>query len=164
MLKHIRFPIVFLMLMIPLPLLFISEITLKMKFFVSDISTHLLHSVGLQAMRQGSYIYTKNAVCVVGDPCSGLRSFLAFLCLGLVFAYSDRLQTWKKVTLVISGFPLAVISNVFRVTAMSMIGEVYGMEMAGNKAVHDGMGVLVFVIALACFIALRKQLERIHVR
>ena len=160
--KEIWFPIAFLFLMIPLPLLFISEVTLKMKFFVSEISTHLINSIGIKAVRQGSYILTPNAVCLVGDPCSGLRSFLAFLCLGLVFAYSDRLQTWKKVILVATGLPLAIVSNVIRVFGMTLIGEIYGMDLAKNKMVHDGAGILVFVIALMFFIVLRKKLEEIN--
>ncbi len=160
--KEIWFPIAFLFLMIPLPLLIISEITLKMKFFVSQIATYLLNLIGVKALRQGSYIYTKSAICIVGDPCSGLRSFLSFLCLGLVFAYSDRLQIWKKAVLVFAGFPLAIISNVIRVFGMALIGEIYGMKLAEIKAVHDGAGILVFVIALVCFIAIRKKLESLH--
>lgn len=161
--KHLWFPIAFLFLMIPLPLLFISQVTLKMKFFVSEVATHLLHTIRVSAVRQGSYILTKNSVCLVGDPCSGLRSFLAFLCLGLVFAYSDKLALWKKAVLVVSGFPLAIISNVFRVFAMSLLGEIYGTKLIETKTVHDGMGILVFIIALVCFIALRKKLETLHV-
>ena len=162
-LKEIWFPLAFLFLMIPLPLLFISEITLKMKFFVSEISTHLINAIGIKATRQGSYIFTPNAVCLVGDPCSGLRSFLAFLCLGLVFAYGDNLQAWKKAILIAAGLPLAIVSNVIRVFGMSMIGEIYGMDLVKNKLVHDGAGISVFVIALIIFIFLRKKLERLNV-
>ena len=158
-LKEIWFPIIFLVLMIPLPLLFISDVTLKLKFFVSDISAQLINSMGIKAARQGSYIFTPHAVCLVGDPCSGLRSFLSFLCLGLVFAYSDQLAMWKKAILVAAGLPLAIFSNVIRVIGMTLIGEVYGMDMAKEKVIHDGAGILVFVIALICFIALRKKLE-----
>ncbi|MBI4000046.1 MAG: exosortase/archaeosortase family protein [Candidatus Omnitrophica bacterium] len=158
--KEVWFPIAFLFLMVPLPLLVISEVTLRMKFFVSEISTFLLNSMGMKAVREGSYIYTPNAVCLVGDPCSGLRSFLAFLCLGFVFAYGTRLDLWKKAVLVTAGLPLAIISNVFRVFAMALIGEIYGMELAANPIVHDGAGILTFVFALICFLILRQSLER----
>ncbi len=161
--KEIWFPIAFLFLMIPLPLLFISDVTLKLKFFVSQIATSLVNALGIKAVRQGSYIVTPHAICLVGDPCSGLRSFLAFLCLGLVFAYSDRLTPVKKAVLIASGLPLAIVSNVIRVFVMTMIGEIYGMEWAENKVIHDGMGILVFVIALVFFVTFRKKLEENHV-
>lgn len=157
--RAVWFPIVFLVLMIPLPLLVISEVTLRMKFFVSEASTYFLNFIGVKAIREGSYIYTPHAVCLVGDPCSGLRSFLAFLCLGFVFAYGSRLTFWKKMVLVVSGFPLAIVSNVVRVFAMSLLGEIYGMDFVTKKVVHDGGGILAFVIALACFMLLKQGLE-----
>jgi exosortase len=153
------FPIAFLAVMVPLPLLLISEITMNMKMGVSEIATYLVNAVGVRAVQQGSYIYTPNAVCLVGDPCSGLRSFLAFLCLGLIFAYVTRISFWKKMILVVAGLPLAIVFNVFRVFAMTLLGEIYGMEFVKTKTVHDGGGILVFVLALACFLVLKQALE-----
>ncbi len=159
--KEVWFPIAFLFLMVPLPLLVISEVTLKMKFFVSEISTHLLNLMGLKSIREGSYIYTPHAVCLVGDPCSGLRSFLAFLCLGFVFAYGTRLERWKKVVLIAAGLPLAIVTNVIRVFVMALLGEVYGMELAASHVVHDGAGIITFFFALFCFLIIRRKLEAI---
>jgi exosortase len=161
-LRESWFPISFLFLMIPLPLLVISQVTLEMKFFVSEISTLILNTIGISAIREGSYIYTPNAVVLVGDPCSGLRSFLAFLCLGFVFAYGSGLNTWKKGVLVVAGLPLAVLSNVIRVFAMGWLAEVYGMQLISTKVIHDGAGVVVFVIALVSFLILRRKLEAIR--
>ena len=160
--KTLWFPIAFLLLMVPLPLLFISEVTLRMKFLVSEIAVSLLHSAGVRALREGSYIYTSHAVCVVGDPCSGLRSFLAFLCLGLVFAYGRRLVLWKKFVLVAAGLPLAIVTNVGRVFVMTLAGEIYGMDFAANHTVHDGTGILTFIFALFCFMVMRQKLEGVH--
>ncbi len=160
--REIWFPILFLALMVPLPLLFISEITLRMKFFVSEVSVFLLNSIGIHSVREGSYIYTPHALSLIGDPCSGLRSFLAFLCLGLVFAYDSRLVLWKKVVLVLSGFPLAILSNILRVFSLSLLGEIYGMDFVTGR-VHDASGIVVFVIAFVLFMAIRKKLEIAHV-
>src|SRR3989338_5841468 len=157
-LKATWFPIAFLFLMIPLPLLMISEITLKMKFFVSEVATYLLNFTGFHTVRQGSYIYTPHSAVLVGDPCSGLRSFLAFLCLGLVFAYGSRMAFWKRLLLVAAGLPLAVLSNVLRVFSLSFLSEVYGMGVV-TKQVHDASGFIVFILAFVCFIILRKYLE-----
>ncbi|OGW85419.1 MAG: hypothetical protein A3A81_02905 [Omnitrophica bacterium RIFCSPLOWO2_01_FULL_45_10b] len=161
--RLIWFPIAFLLMMVPLPLLLISEITLKLKFLVSEISTYFVNAIGIHAVQQGSYIYTPNAVCLVGDPCSGLRSFLAFLCLGLIFAYMGRFSFWKRLILVVTGLPLAIVFNVFRVFMMTILGEIYGMELVSTKAVHDGGGIVVFALALICFLILKRKLEDSHV-
>lgn len=155
---QIWFPIGFLFLMIPLPLLVISEITLQMKFFVSEITAGLLSYIGIQTTRAGSYLYTPHAMIIVGDPCSGFRSFLAFLCLGLVFAYGSRVSFWKKSFLVFAGLPLALISNIGRVFALTVLAEIYGNPFIQGW-VHDASGILMFVTALGVFLAMRKKLE-----
>lgn len=160
-LRQTWFPIGFLFMMVPLPLLMISQITLKMKFFVSEISAHLISQTGIEAVRHGSYIYMPHAVILVGDPCSGLRSFLAFLCLGFIFAYMSRFPLWKRFVLVVAGLPLAIISNVVRVYAMGMIGEIYGMKYT-TGVIHDAAGIVVFLIALTGFLIIRSLLEEKH--
>ena len=148
--------------MIPLPLLIISQITLQMKFFVSEISSFLINHMGIQAIREGSYIYTPHAVLLVGDPCSGLRSLLAFLCLGLVFAYESRTPLWKKAILILTGWPLAMVSNIIRVIFLSLVGEIYGMEYTSGF-LHDFSGMAVFALAVILFLMLRRYLEEPHV-
>ncbi|MDD4861199.1 MAG: exosortase/archaeosortase family protein [Candidatus Omnitrophica bacterium] len=163
--REIWFPMAFLFFMVPLPLLMVAEITLKFKLWVAQIATALINGTGIQAVREGSYIYTPHSVLLVGDPCSGLRSFLAFLCLGFVFAYDDRLAIWKRAVLVVAGLPLAVLSNILRVFFLGLVGEIYGMEHTGPGAFpHDASGVAVFVLALILFLAFKRQLEKIHVR
>lgn len=162
-LKILWFPIAFLALMVPLPLLVISQTTLKMKFFVSEISTFLISATGIPAVREGSYIHTPHAVMLVGDPCSGLRSLLAFLCLGLVFAYESRANFWKKTLLVAAGLPLAILSNVVRVYVLGVLAEIYGMKFTIG-AVHDASGIVVFVMAFFLFLILKRKLEESRVR
>lgn len=157
-LRRFWFPILFLALMIPLPLLVISQITFKMKLLITEIAVAVIRATGIQVVQEGSYVYTPHSVMIVGDPCSGLRSFLAFLCLGLIFAYQSRLALWKRVVLIACGLPLALLSNVVRIVALGLIGEIYGMETA-TGFVHDLSGILVFVIALAGFLILRRKLE-----
>lgn len=157
--KRTWYPLGFLSLMVPLPLIFISQTTLKMKFFVSEIAVQLINFSGIEAVREGSYIHMPNAMMLVGDPCSGLRSFLAFLCLGFVFAYESSAAVWKKGIIIFAGLPLAIVSNVIRVYILGMLGEIYGTEFIDGK-VHDASGIFVFILALASLLWLRKNLEK----
>jgi len=161
--REIWFPIFFLLLMIPLPLLAISEMTLKLKFLVTEMAIFTLNKTGIVAHREGSYIILPNSYLLVGDPCSGLRSFLAFLCLGFIFAYGGRLSALSKIVLVIAGLPLAILSNLLRVYALGVISWIYGQEAAGGK-VHDASGIVVFVLAFATFMMIRHKLEAPSVR
>jgi len=156
--RSVLFPLFFLLLMIPLPLLVISEVTLKLKFFISELATMSLNGIGFTSHREGSYIVLPHAYLLVGDPCSGLRSFLSFLCLGFVFAYGKSLNTLGKILIVCAGLPLAIGSNLLRVFGLGLIAEIYGQEAAGGFT-HDASGIIVFVIAFACFMAFRQYLE-----
>lgn len=156
--KRILFPLFFLFLMIPLPLLVISEVTLKLKFFISELATYCLNGVGLTAHREGSYIVLPNAYLLVGDPCSGLRSFLSFLCLGFVFAYGKSLNWIGKILIIAAGLPLAIASNLLRVFGLGLIAEIYGQDAAGGFA-HDASGIIVFIIAFIFFMIFRQMLE-----
>ena len=98
----------------------------------------------------------------MGDPCSGLRSLIAFFCLGLAFAYESRLSLPKKGLLVFAGFPLALFSNTLRVFFMGLIAEIYGSQSTEGM-VHDASGIIVFVLAFILFMAIRKKLEGVHV-
>lgn len=157
----IWFPILFLLVMVPLPLLVISHVTLKMKFFVSAIATYLINAIGIRAVQEGSYVFTPNAAMMVGDPCSGLRSFLAFIALGLVFAYEGRFPAWKRILIVACGLPLAILSNVLRVFALGVLGEIYGMEFT-KGFVHDASGFVVFALAFLVMMLIRNKLEEPH--
>ena len=157
--KKTWYPLSFLFLMIPLPLIFIAHTTLQMKFFVSEIAVKMIGSTGIQAVREGSYIHMPNAVMMVGDPCSGLRSFLAFLCLGFVFAYESQVPVWKKWVIISAGLPLAILSNVVRVFILGILAEIYGNEFIEGK-VHDASGVFVFILALTLLLSLRRMLEK----
>jgi len=156
--RQIAFPLFFLFLMVPLPLLVVSETTLRMKFFVTELATTCLNAIGFKAYRNGSYLVMPNSFLLVGDPCSGLRSFLAFLCLGFVFAYGGKTKWWGKAILIFAGLPLAIFSNLLRVFGLALIAEIYGQEAVHGK-IHDASGFVVFVIAFALFMLIRRQLE-----
>ena len=156
--QKVWFPVFFLFLMIPLPLLLISDITLKMKFFVSEITAACLRSMGLPTIREGSYLHMRHSSILVGDPCSGLRSFLAFLCLGLVFAYGSALARWKRWVVALSGLPIALLTNVGRVLFLALLSEIYGMEVV-HGWVHDLTGLAAFAFAMVLFLMVRRKLE-----
>ena len=156
--QKIGFPIFFLLLMIPLPLLLVADITLKMKFFVSEISAAGLRAIGISTLREGSYLHMRNASILVGDPCSGLRSFLAFLCLGLAFAYGSSLAGWRRWVLAISGLPIALLSNVGRVFFLALLSGIYGTQVIQGR-IHDLLGLVTFAFAMVLFLTFQKKLK-----
>jgi len=157
--RKISFPLLFLLFMFPLPLVTINDISFQLKMFVTNIAVQTLEKfTSIPLKREGFHIYFPNASLTVGNPCSGLRSLIAMLALGSVFAYLLRAKIWKKAILFVLAVPIALFSNYLRVIVLCFAAFIYG-----NKAIqgffHDMTGYLVFVIAFVLLWASFRFLE-----
>jgi exosortase len=156
--KKLIFPILFIFFMIPLPLVLISNLSFRLKIIASQISVFIVNKLGIAAVREGSIIKTAHSVLTVEDPCSGIRSLIALIALGALMAYFSRLTKAKKFILFLSSIPIAILSNVIRIVALTLVSEVYGAKLA-TGTFHDIMGYLVFVFAFLGLSLLQKSLE-----
>ena len=157
-LKQLLFPIFFLVFMIPLPMVAIANLSFRLKIFASQVSTFIVNRLGIPAIREGSIIKTTHSYLVVEDICSGIRSLIALIALGVLMSYYSRLSRAKKIILFSSAIPIAIFSNVIRIVALTLVSEIYGSKVATGKF-HDVMGILVFVFAFLGLSLVAKMLE-----
>ena len=90
----------------------------------------------------------QNATVVVDDPCSGLRSLLSLLTLGVLFAYLKQASFPRRALFFLSSIPIAMIANIIRIVLLAGIADIYGTEIA-LRFFHDFSGFVVFGFALA---------------
>ena len=157
-LKQIFFSILFLIFMIPLPLLAVANISFKLKIFAAQVSTFIINKLGVPAIQDGSIIKTMNSYLIVEDPCSGIRSLIALIALGALIAFFSRMSKTKKAILFLSSFPIAISSNIFRIVSLSLASEMYGPKLA-TGLFHTIMGILVFVFAFSGLVLVERVLE-----
>jgi exosortase len=157
-LKALWFPLSFLLFMVPLPLVVISNMSFKLKIIATQASVAVINMIGVPAVREGSIIKTQHSYVIVEDPCSGIRSLLALIALGALMAYFSRLSRVKKLVLFAASIPLAVATNIIRIVAVTLASEMYGSEFATGKF-HDAMGMMVFVLAFLGMLMLANILE-----
>lgn len=146
--RNLTFPIWFLLAMIPLPLVWISGLTVQLKLFATHISTFLLNKMGFPSVCQGNIIIMPNSRILIEAPCSGLRSLISLLTLGMIFAYAMKGPLWKKSTLFLSSVPIAMTTNIVRILLLSTVNDLYGERIAMGF-VHDASGFVVFGLAFA---------------
>ncbi len=156
--KKIIFPVGFLIFMIPVPMVVISNISFKMKIFAAQIATGLLNNMGLEAVRSGSILKMRHAYVIVDDICSGLRSLISLTALGSIFAYWMKGPMYKRIILFLSTIPIAIATNVLRIVFLAFISEVWGTAYA-TGFVHDFSGFMVFALAFVLLYAMGKLLE-----
>lgn len=157
-LRKLLFPIMFLIFMIPLPMVAIANLSFRLKIFASQIATVAVNKLGIYAVRDGSVIKTTHSYVTVEDPCSGIRSLIALIALGALIAYFSRISRIKKAILFISSIPISLVSNVIRIVALTLVSEIYGLKVA-TGIFHDIMGMVVFVFAFLGLSFVCKLLE-----
>ena len=158
MLRVVAFPLFFLFFMIPFPLVMIGTTVLRLKLFAAMCATHVLHAIGLSAIQKGSTIYMANATVLVDDPCSGLRSLLSLLTLGVLFAYLRQTPLPKRSLFLLSSIPIAMVANIIRIVLLAGIADIYGVDVA-FKFFHDFSGFIVFGLALGGLTLVGKVIQ-----
>lgn len=156
MMRLIWFPIFFLLFMVPPPEFIISSMNFSLKLTAADFATGLLNLAGIPAIRQGSNMVFGEERLAVGDVCSGLRSLLALLSLGVLYAYMIRDKGKSQVLAVLlMAVPAAVIGNGIRIFLVSCLVVWLGQEQVfkpriGTWDLHLFTGAFIFIAAFAC--------------
>lgn len=147
--RAVLFPLIFLLFMFPLPIAIISSISFPLKMIVANLGTNIVAMLGIPVYQEGFNISIPQGDLLVGNPCSGLRSLIAFLALGFLFAYLSDLSAVKKVVLFLLTIPIAIFSNLIRVPILIIWSYKWGLESAApDTFVHTGSGILVFLIGM----------------
>lgn len=157
--RIISFPILFLVFMVPLPLVALNTITVPLKIFVTDIVVILLRLIlRIPVSQQGFQIILPNASLVVENPCSGLRSIIVMLALGAVFSYTLHTPLRRRVWLFLMSIPIAICANIIRVLILALSVYIYGTTFT-DRYVHDASGYLMFIMAFLGFWSLWRVLQ-----
>ena len=156
----ILFPLIYLILMFPLPMAVIESISFPMKMLVAKSSVEVVSLMGIPIVREGFYITIPTGSLLVGNPCSGLRSLIAFLALGAIFSYLSNISIIKKYLLFFLSVPIAILSNVIRTSLLILISHFWGLSAAAPESFwHGASGVFVFILGVAALFYIGRFLE-----
>jgi exosortase len=158
--KILLFPLVFLVFMIPIPSVLMDRITFPMQLFASKVAAKSLYLIGIPVLREGNIIRLANTSLEVAEACSGIRSLISLLALSVIFAYFSQKTAFKRVLLVLSTFPIAIIANAARVTGTGILAHYYGDKVA-QGFFHGFSSWILFVVALVCLFIVGGLLSKI---
>jgi exosortase A len=158
--KTLLFPIIFLIFMIPIPSILMDRITFPMQLFASKTAALSLYFFGIPVLREGNVMLLANTSLEVAEACSGIRSLISLLALSVVFAYLSQRVTWKRIIVVLSTFPIAIIANAARVSGTGILAHHYGDRVA-QGFFHGFSGWILFVVAFICLFVVGGILSKI---
>jgi len=146
-LKRLRFPLFFLFLSVPFPMVVTENLAMFLKSVSIKAAAYTLGIIEIKARAVGNILIMPYSQLEVGAPCSGLRSTLSVFALSLFFTYIRKLNKWVAVVIILISPLIALLGNVFRITALGFVADVYGSKYAMGFF-HDFMGYVAFVFDL----------------
>jgi exosortase len=162
-LRSLRFPLIFLILMIPIPSLLMDQLTFPLQFFVSMLASKCLDVVGIPTLREGNIIALPNTSLQVVEACSGIRSIISLLALSVVFAHFTQKTRLGKILLVFSTLPVSIFANAGRVFGTGVLAYFYG-NWATRGFFHEFSGWLIFLVTSTLLFAFGSLLTKTKVR
>ncbi len=149
--RHLRllaFPLAFLLLMIPIPAIIFNQIAFPLQLLASRFGETVLYAFGIPVLREGNVIVLANTSLEVAQACSGIRSLVSLLTLGIVYGYFIDRRGLFRIALAVATVPVAILTNGIRVASTGVAAHFYGPE-AAEGILHETAGVIVFAVAFA---------------
>lgn len=151
------FPIAFLLLMIPIPAIVFNQIAFPLQLLASRVGETGLQIAGVPVLREGNVIVLAHTSLEVAEACSGIRSLISLLTLGIVYGYFADPRSGIRALIALMTIPVAVVTNGARVAGTGIAAHYYGADAAAGFF-HTFSGWMVFVVALALLLVLSRLL------
>jgi exosortase len=159
-LKLLLFPLSFLLLMIPLPAIIFNQIAFPLQLVASQAGEAAIAFAGIPVLREGNVLRLPAQTLEVVEACSGLRSLISLIMLGVVLGYFTDRRTWARVAITIAAVPIAIIANAIRVAGTGIASE-WVSPAAAEGFFHTFSGWLVFVVAFSGLLLVQQVISRI---
>jgi len=156
--QHFRvllFPLLFLFLMVPIPAIVFARIAFPLQLLASQFGTTVMSAAGVPVLREGNVLVLSNTTLEVAEACSGIRSLVSLLTLGIVLGYFTDRRSWARVTIALMTIPIAIVTNGLRVAGTGIAARYYGVA-AAEGFLHSVSGWLVFIAALGLLTAFQR--------
>lgn len=161
--KILFFPLLFLLFMIPVPIALQSAVAFPLQLFATKISFFFIQALSIPVYQEGNMLYFAHAQLEVAEACSGIRSISAFTVLSVVFAYLLDKGWSRRIVLLASAIPLAMFTNIIRITGTGILAHFYGSRIAVGF-LHEFSGIVVFVFGFILFLFEFILLNRVRTR
>jgi exosortase len=156
-LRIMFFPLAFLLLMIPIPAIIFNQIAFPLQLLASRFGEMALVISGIPVLREGNVIQLANTSLEVAEACSGIRSLISLLTLGIVYGYFVDPRLWARFLVAFTAIPVAIVANGVRVAGTGIAAHYYGAE-AAQGFFHTFSGWLVFLVAFLMLSLLHRIL------
>ena len=160
-LRRLAFPLGFLLFMVPLPEPIVLPVVTWLQTVASAGAVAVLHALGVAVLRDGNVMRLPSGEALfVAEACSGITSLLSLIPVGVLLARFTQTGAWRRVALVASVVPAALLGNAIRVIATVLAAGAWGAERATSGTLHEFAGMLTSAFAVLLVVAFGLALAR----
>lgn len=158
--RAMAFPIGFLLLMIPIPAIIFNRLAFPLQLVASQAGEGLLSLLGIPVLREGNLIILARTTLEVAEACSGIRSLISLLTLGIIYGYFVDDRTSVRLAIALATVPIAIVTNGIRVAGTGVAAHYFGEE-AAQGFFHSFSGWLVFGVAFGLLFLTAQLMLRV---
>jgi exosortase len=153
--KTLLFPWLFLLLMIPIPVIVFNQVTFPLQLLASKLASASLAALGVPVLREGNVIQLPAMPLEVAEACSGIRSLLSLTTLSIIYGYLLETRILVRILLAVASIPIAVAANALRIVGTGLLVQYWDPAKA-EGFFHAFSGWLIFVVSLLLLFALHR--------
>jgi exosortase len=139
--------IAFLVFLLPLPTSINGILSQPLQRLATAGTCMLLKLTGLWVIAEGNVIVVGADPLEVAAACNGLSMLMCLSATVAAMTFLLKMEPWKRVVLLASIVPIALVSNILRITATAWCFHLFGAAVGGHYA-HDAAGWLMMPTAL----------------
>jgi len=158
MLRAVLFPLLFSILMVPIPAIVFGQITFPLQILASKLAAWSLPLCGVPVLREGNVINLPAMPLEVAEACSGIRSLLSLTTLAIMYGYLMEKRVGVRTILALASIPIAVAANGFRIIGTGLLVQYWDPDKA-EGFFHAFSGWLIFVVSLFMLFMLHQALK-----
>lgn len=153
----LAFPLGYLGFMLTFPPVVMNQLSYALKELAVRASVGAAQAMGVEVRRSGMSLFLPTGELRVENPCSGLRSLLALVATGTLFAYFQPGGAWRRAAVLLAAVPIALTGNIARLTLLLVASYRKSVEWATGQF-HDASGYVLYAVALLLLLGLRAVL------
>ena len=148
LLNQVKFPIFFLIFMVPQPGFIVDPISSFLKQKISIAVTNVLWQLGYPISHRGVIIEIAQYQLLVANACAGMRTLFTLESMGLLYLNLVRhTSIFRNTVIALLIVPISFAANMIRVTVLVLVTYYFG-DAAGQGFIHGFAGMVLFLSAL----------------
>jgi exosortase len=150
-LRQGAFPLLFLLLMIPIPDPVLDRIIHALQEGSTEIAYLIFQAVGTPVSRHGFLLSVPGVTIEVAKECSSIRSSVALFITCLLAAHLYLRTGWKMLLFVLLSLPVSVIKNGIRIATLTLLSIYVDPSFLAGRLHREGGFVFFFMALLILF-------------